>query len=145
MTGLCGAIFQHRDVIAQPHIAGIEFGSIFEFAYSVSEFSVLNVVPGKDAMGQCIAHGVAGKLIGILVGSLFFSSSFEFLVGRGGRRGQVMQCLEAGLAAFGDADLHLRIKSTGIGLGYWLRGDDRIVRANGNRELVSLSGRHICR
>ena len=79
--GLRGAIFQHRNVVTQPHIARIECGSIFEFAGSVREFSVLNMVPGQNAMGQWVAHGVAGELVGIFVGSLFLFFGFEFLVG----------------------------------------------------------------
>ena len=86
--------FRDRHVITQPHVARIEGGGVAEFGRGFGEFAVLDVVPGKDAVGEGVADGVAGKLVADLR-SLLASSGclfgFGFFVGRGGGGGQVVQ------------------------------------------------------
>ena len=129
VLGLRHAVLQRAQVIAHPHIALIERRGVAEFGDGVFEFAVLDVVPRQDAVGQSAAHGVAGKLVGIVVGFLF-RFRFDLFVGGRGRRGQVVQFFQAGLAAFGNADLNFGIEGARVGLGKRLGGDRRIVGAD---------------
>ena len=140
MLRLCDAVFQHRHVIAQPHVALVESGGVGEFGRGFVKLAVLDVVPGEDAVGERTADRVSGQEIGILPRSPLFSLRFEFLVRGSGRGSQRVQCLQANVAAFGNADFYIGVEGALVGLGQRLGRDGRVVWPHGSWESVHLVG-----
>src|SRR5271170_7179153 len=98
------------------------------------------MIPGQNAMRDLVADCRTGKLR--IVRSLYglLRPGFGLHVSRSRSAREVLQRLEAGLAAVRDADLHSSVERAGIGLGHRFRSNGGILGADQSREVIGLFG-----
>ncbi len=105
VPGLRHAVFQHRKVVADPHIAPVESGSVTQFFGGVFKLAVLQVVPGQSAMGDLIAGDCDRKSRASSSFIVYASFSLAFLAGVGlGAVASACNSCSAAVAAVGNSD-----------------------------------------
>jgi len=62
---------ERREVVTNPHVSLVEDGRAAELRDGLVEFSVLDMIPGQDSVGEGVADCRGGKLRIFVVGSFF--------------------------------------------------------------------------
>src|SRR3981081_4053970 len=95
--------------MADPHVCRLEYGGIAQFNDGVVKFAMLNVIPSQQTVREFVSIG-QGRML-VLVGHSFGVSRFRS--SRGGE--ERLQCGNARLSAFGDANLDSGVQGPSVG------------------------------